>query len=174
MSKEKINTIIIPAQCRAARALLGITQADLANAAGAGTKTVADFERGADRDLHFITLKALVDALMKAGIEFLDSEGNRPGVRLKKPSKKTLLSENPILTPELCRAAREFLYINQQELADASKVKKRTIADFERGIERDFNENILKALQSTLEKAGIEFIAADDKTGPGVRLKKKK
>lgn len=166
---EKISTIMIPAQCRAARALLGITQADLAKAAGAGTKTVADFERGADRDLHFITLKVLGDALMKGGIEFLDTEGNRPGVRLKKSAKKTLSSENPLLTPELCRAAREFLYINQQQLADASKVTKRTIADFERGLERDFNENILKALQSTLEKSGIEFINATDGGGPGVK-----
>jgi transcriptional regulator with XRE-family HTH domain len=172
MSRRKINTILIPGQCRAARALLGITQAELAEAAEAGTKTIADFERGTKRDLHTITLRALGNALEKSGIEFLDTEGGRPGVRLKKPLK-TSPGQNRLITPELCRAAREFLYINQQQLADVSKVKKRTIADFERGMDRNFNESILKAIRASLEKAGIEFIESNG-SGPGVRLKKKK
>jgi transcriptional regulator with XRE-family HTH domain len=156
-----------PGQCRAARALLGITQAELADAAEAGTKTVADFERGAKRELHVITLRALHNALEEAGIEFLDTEG-RPGVRLKKPDA----GKDQTITPEICRAAREFLYINQQQLADASKVRKRTIADFERGMDRNFNEAILRAMRISLEKAGIEFIDANG-GGLGVRLKKK-
>ena len=161
---------MISGQCRAARALLGITQAELAEVAESGTKTIADFERGTKRDLHTITLRALGNALEKAGIEFLDTEGSRPGVRLKKPLKT---GQDRLITPDLCRAAREFLYINQQQLADTSKVKKRTIADFERGMDRNFNESILKAIRASLEKAGIEFIDANG-GGPGVRLKKKK
>jgi len=70
--------ILRPEQCRAARALLSMTQANLAEAAEAGSKTIADFERGAKRELHAITLRALRQALESKGIDFLDTEGKSP------------------------------------------------------------------------------------------------
>jgi DNA-binding XRE family transcriptional regulator len=88
MSAQKVSIdkrkIITPEQCRAGRALVQITQKELAKAADAGLKTVADFERGAERELHIITLKALRLALETAGVEFIAKNGGGPGVRLKK------------------------------------------------------------------------------------------
>ena len=70
-----------PAQCRAARALIGMSKAGLAAASAMVPATViADFETGAwTRPLDVNTLR---DALERAGVEFTD--GERPWVRLRK------------------------------------------------------------------------------------------
>ena len=77
---------ILPAQCRAARAMLDWSRVDLAVAAKVARRTVVDFERGArspyDRSLADIRL-----ALEAAGIEFTDDDA--PGVRLKQPHSGT-------------------------------------------------------------------------------------
>jgi transcriptional regulator with XRE-family HTH domain len=71
--------LIIPAQCRAARALLDWTQPDLAKAAGLGLSTVVDFERGRRR-VSEDAVSVIRKALERNGVEFTD--GKRPGVRL--------------------------------------------------------------------------------------------
>jgi transcriptional regulator with XRE-family HTH domain len=76
---------IIPAQCRAARGLLGWSQSDLSEASKTATKTVADFERGA-RIPYQRTLDDIREALEMAGIEFIAENGGGPGVRLRKTS----------------------------------------------------------------------------------------
>ena len=70
-----------PAQCRAARALLDLTQTQLAEAAGFGLSTVVDFER-LRREVSADAIAAIRSALEAAGVEF--TNGDRPGVRLKK------------------------------------------------------------------------------------------
>jgi transcriptional regulator with XRE-family HTH domain len=70
-----------PAQCRAARALLDMTQPDLAQAAGVGLSTIVDFERSR-RVVLDETLDAIRAALEAAGVEF--TNGGQPGVRLRK------------------------------------------------------------------------------------------
>jgi transcriptional regulator with XRE-family HTH domain len=65
-------------QCRAARALLNWSQADLAQASGVATKTIADFERE-ERSPYDRTLADLREAFEIAGVEFTD--GDNPGVR---------------------------------------------------------------------------------------------
>lgn len=73
---------ITGAQCRAARALLGISQTTLADIAGLNIATVVDFERHRRAVAPpSITLIALV--LCKAGIVFLpDCSTHRDGVAL--------------------------------------------------------------------------------------------
>jgi transcriptional regulator with XRE-family HTH domain len=75
---------LTPRQCRAARALLSWTQAELSKASKIGQKTIADFELGTRQPFPH-TLHALKEALETAGIEFVDAvEGKRgPGVILK-------------------------------------------------------------------------------------------
>lgn len=73
---------ISPEQCRAARGLLNLSQWDLADAAGVGRSTVADFERAA-RSPTAENLAAIRRALEAAGVEFIDSNGGGPGVRLR-------------------------------------------------------------------------------------------
>lgn len=68
-------------QCRAARALLDMTQGALADAAGLGLSTVVDFEKSR-RIVSDDAVAAMRAALEAAGIEFL----NGSGVRLIRPS----------------------------------------------------------------------------------------
>jgi transcriptional regulator with XRE-family HTH domain len=65
-----------------------------------------------------------------------------------------------------CRAARALLHWSQRELADASKLATKTIADFER-LARAPYERTLPDMQRALEAAGIEFINSGK---PGVRI----
>ena len=74
---------ISAAQSRAGRALLAWTQGQLADAARASQKTVADFERGATTP-HPRTVAALAAALESAGIEFIAENGGGAGVRMRK------------------------------------------------------------------------------------------
>lgn len=74
--------MLIPEQCRAARALLGLKRGELAAAAGVSERTVIDFERGA-RNPHTPTLAAIRAALEAAGADILDPNGGGAGVRLK-------------------------------------------------------------------------------------------
>jgi len=70
-------------QCRAARALLGWSQSELARASLVAQKTIADFERDA-RELRPRTVADIRAALERAGVAFIDGNGGGPGVRLKK------------------------------------------------------------------------------------------
>jgi transcriptional regulator with XRE-family HTH domain len=76
-----IRHSITPGQCRAARALLDITQPELAEAAGLGLSTIVDFEKSR-RDVSRAAVHALQTALEKAGVRFIGKEGGGPGVRL--------------------------------------------------------------------------------------------
>lgn len=79
--------MIRPLQIRAARGLLGISQADLAKRAGIGLATLQRLEanvgepRGSAK-----TIWKLQQVLEEAGIAFLDQDGSQgPGVRLRDP-----------------------------------------------------------------------------------------
>jgi transcriptional regulator with XRE-family HTH domain len=76
------NVDIRPAQVRAARALLDLTQPELASAAGVGLSTVVDFERSR-REISAQSIRAIRVALERAGVEFIDENGGGSGVRLK-------------------------------------------------------------------------------------------
>ncbi|WP_296713142.1 helix-turn-helix transcriptional regulator [Rhodoblastus sp.] len=74
---------ISDAQSRAARALIGWSREDLANASNVSLRTIVDFERAA-REPHAATLAALRLALEAAGVVFIAENGEGPGVRLKR------------------------------------------------------------------------------------------
>lgn len=70
-------------QLRAARAILGLSQADVASLTGKTTKTI----RRAETDLANVagdTVAAIRAALEEAGVEFIPENGGGPGVRLRK------------------------------------------------------------------------------------------
>ena len=77
--------ILLPVQCRMARAALGLGVRELAAAAKVSIETVARFERG--EELKARTIEALQRTLEGAGVEFIDENGGGPGVRLKKSTK---------------------------------------------------------------------------------------
>jgi transcriptional regulator with XRE-family HTH domain len=70
-----------PAQCRAARALIGWSQDQLAVASKVAKATIANFELG-KRAPYDRTLADIRAALERAGIEF--TNGEAPGVRMPK------------------------------------------------------------------------------------------
>jgi transcriptional regulator with XRE-family HTH domain len=73
--------VLTPGQCRAARALLDWTQADLSAATGISAVSLRAFERGGPmRDSNAQRLRV---AFEKAGVEFIPENGGGPGVRLK-------------------------------------------------------------------------------------------
>ena len=76
-----------PEQCRAARALLGWSQQDLANQARVGIVTVNQLENGLSRPRP-ATLDVIQRALESAGVEFIDENGSGPGVRFRRPTSK--------------------------------------------------------------------------------------
>jgi predicted transcriptional regulator len=75
-------------QVKAARALLGWSQDDLAKHSGVSAPTVKRLE-AAEGDIggRAETGEALVAALQEAGVEFIAENGGGAGVRLRKPGK---------------------------------------------------------------------------------------
>lgn len=72
------GAVITPAQIRAARALLGWKQSDLAAKSGVSEISVKNIERGAT-DPRSSTLGALQAAFTEAGVVFLDPGDIRDG-----------------------------------------------------------------------------------------------
>lgn len=63
--------------------MLGMTQAALAKASGISTTGLNNIEKG-NADPKASTLRAIESALSEAGVIFIASNGDGPGVRLRK------------------------------------------------------------------------------------------
>jgi transcriptional regulator with XRE-family HTH domain len=74
-------------QVRMARAALNWSVRDLAEAAHIHRNTVSNIETGRYAG-DAATLAAIVGALKRAGVEFIDENGGGPGVRLGKRRQK--------------------------------------------------------------------------------------
>ena len=82
------NAFITSAQIRAARALLRWSSQELSEASGIGTATIKRMEvmEGVPSG-NVRTLSAIQVALEKAGVEFIGSLEDAPGVRLRSGGK---------------------------------------------------------------------------------------
>ena len=88
------NLAIAAEQLRAARALLGWSQTELANQAGMSLPTVkrVETERGPKVSDE---ARLRYSARRVGGVEFIDQNGGGPGVRLRKsPKRKKIGIEN--------------------------------------------------------------------------------
>ncbi len=72
-----------PEQCRGARAMLAMSQSDLASTTGVAKRTIASFEMGQSSP-YSRTIDALRAALESAGVEFISENGGGAGIRLRK------------------------------------------------------------------------------------------
>lgn len=77
------NLSILPAQCIAARGLIGWSRAKLAEDSGVSMATLADYEAG-KRTPYDRTLRDIRASLEAAGVEFIPENGGGAGVRLRK------------------------------------------------------------------------------------------
>lgn len=75
--------MISASQCRAARALMGWSQQELAAQAGVGIMTVHQLEKDGSRPRR-ATLEVVQRALELAGVEFIEENGGGAGVRWRK------------------------------------------------------------------------------------------
>jgi transcriptional regulator with XRE-family HTH domain len=71
-------------QLKAGRALTGLSQAEVAEAAGVSIPTLKRAESGGPIKVADETIAAIAKALEKAGVEFIAENGGGAGVRLKK------------------------------------------------------------------------------------------
>ena len=75
--------MVSPEQCRAARALLNWTQAELAERVSISAVSIRAFEKGGEmRDSNLKLLRMTFEA---AGVTFIPENGGGAGVRLSKP-----------------------------------------------------------------------------------------
>lgn len=75
-----------PATCRAGRALLHISQDQLATLSRVSKRAISGFEAG-QTELIQANRDTLQRALEAAGVVFIDENGGGPGVRLREPVK---------------------------------------------------------------------------------------
>jgi transcriptional regulator with XRE-family HTH domain len=73
---------ITPAQCKAGRAMIGMTRQQLADRSGVGFSTLSDFENGRHTP-HPANMLAIMGALEQAGVIF--TNGREPGVKMRLP-----------------------------------------------------------------------------------------
>jgi DNA-binding Xre family transcriptional regulator len=78
------KALITTSQIRAARALIRWSANDLSNKAGIGISTIKRLEvMNGVPAINISTMVAIQNALENAGIEFIGSPDDRPGVRLR-------------------------------------------------------------------------------------------
>jgi transcriptional regulator with XRE-family HTH domain len=70
------------------------------------------------------------------------------------------------------RAARSWLGLSQEELADAAGVSRRTVIRMEKS-EEPLSERIMEKLEKALERKGIEFLF-EGSEGVGLRYRRDK
>ena len=172
-----------PAQCRAARALLGLTQPELAAAAGLGLSTIVDFEKGRRR-VSADAVKAIQQALERAGIAFtkrgaeIAFKENRAvaDVTFSSPGLYEYTTHvggifNPLSGAQV-RAARALLRWSAQDLARAAALGVNTIRRAELAEDAtSLTAANQAAIRRALEAAGVIFIDEDGQAGKGVRLR---
>jgi transcriptional regulator with XRE-family HTH domain len=175
-----------PAQCRAARALLGITQSELAKLSGLGLSTIVDFERQR-RQVSKKAIKSIKNALDQAGVKLdqntdaetpITSRVEEAVVDLFGPRSPSRYGSYHVdfprknrLASAQIRAARALLRWSAQDLARASAVGVNTIRRAEVAEERiSLTVANQLAIRRALEGAGVVFID-EDGGGPGVRLR---
>lgn len=141
-----------PLQCRVARALLGLDQADVAALAGLSCESVTRHETER-RPLRVAGLSALRRAFERLDVRMLD--GRRAGAALARTA--TPGDGAGLVCPARCRAARAGLRLTQVELAALAGVDPGTIVRFEAGQGAPHGPT-LRRLRLALETAGAELL----------------
>jgi transcriptional regulator with XRE-family HTH domain len=82
--RDQEATMISGAQLRAARALVGLSQAEVAAKSSVSIPTIKRAEAEGALKVAADTREAIAAVLRKAGVIFVEENGDGPGVRLRK------------------------------------------------------------------------------------------
>jgi transcriptional regulator with XRE-family HTH domain len=148
---------LTPAQCKAARALLGWTQLDLAKFASVSADAIRYFETE-KRTPRPASLEQINIAFADAAVTFIDDNGEDAGVMTNGASSSSQI-----------RAARALLGWSHADLAQASGVSGATVMrlETEQSVPRRAS---VKVIVRALNAAGVIFVE-DDRGVAGVRLR---
>lgn len=165
--------VFSPGSFRAARALLGRTQEQIANGSGVERRVVIRLENG--------TYARLTDAGDKVR-KFFESEGLRflgekdaridVGVRWRTPQQGNTDTRSELR--KQLQAGRVLVGLSQPELAEQAGVGRTALTRFENGITAYPNIKLIEAVKTALQSRGIEFLSDSDHEGFGVFLKESK
>jgi DNA-binding transcriptional regulator YiaG len=73
------------------------------------------------------------------------------------------------MSPEQCRAARAWLELSQQELAEIAHVGLSTVRDYEAGRRQPVHNNLAAILQ-VFESRGVSFFEEEETGATGIRV----
>lgn len=138
--------MITPDQCRAARALLSLSQDELSALSGVTKKTLADFERGA-RQPYQRTIAAVQATLERKGVVFIPENGEGPGVRLTKLAASRAIARGAAdRTKAAIEAIAQKPFEPGQEAArqDALEMLKKGLPDLEAAAADDDDDDAFR------------------------------
>lgn len=150
---------ITPAQIRAARALLGISQEDLAASAEVGLNSVRDVE-GQRRGDEVGAVKAIVRALENEGVTFLPGDAaNGPGVRLGTQLPNVLVRPTRMASGVLpftveWKGKRVIVCVEREPLEDLERGNFNTDAQFVAAFEKN-RRTVLEAAASAIDAGRV-------------------
>ncbi|MBY3441599.1 helix-turn-helix transcriptional regulator [Rhizobium laguerreae] len=154
---------ILASQFRAARALLGKDQEDVAAWVGLDRREVSRWE-AAKYKLFSSDAEDLQKALEKNGIEFLSATGTQgAGVRWRKPGQRDRYRGTQF------RAARAMANLSMRDLQATSGVNRNFVTRLETGLIGALNLETLKKLEQAFTRLNIELTAESENGGAGVR-----
>jgi CheY-like chemotaxis protein/DNA-binding Xre family transcriptional regulator len=115
-------------QIRAARAMIGLKQHELAEKAGLSTGTLNNIERGVQKDPKLSTLRAIQQALEAEGIAFTTQENGSIGIRYQPPKKQAGISKLLIIDDNAMDRKLYKAWLGQQsdkiyDIIEASNAK---------------------------------------------------
>lgn len=136
-------------QCRAARALLGWSQDDLAAKSSVAPRRIADFERG-EAVPYKRTLQDLEEALDAAGVQLIPENGGGAGVRLKRAvarlARKRVSRFEEVATMVVSYRGREHrVTMPTSVLDDMDRTNHPDDAAMENAVERYQNRILIRA-----------------------------
>lgn len=165
--------VFSPGSFRAARALLGRTQEQIASGSGVERRSVIRLENA--------TYERLTDAGDKVrsffeaeGLKFLGEKDAliEVGVRWRYPQKGDTKTRSQLRRQ--LQAGRVLVGLSQPELADQATVGRTALTKFENGITLYPRISLIEAVKTALKAKGIEFLPDSDQEGFGVYLKESK
>lgn len=154
---------ILASQFRAARALLGKDQEDVAAWVKLDRREISRWE-AAKYKLFSSDAEDLLKAFEKNGIEFLPASGGQgAGVRWRKPGQKDRFRGAQF------RAARAMANQSMRDLQEMSGVNRNFITRLETGLIGGLNLETLRKLEHAFARLNIELTVETENWGAGVR-----